>query len=167
MTTTQRYTSANTSINAKRLPYVYSKADFKPMSKVLDYGCGKYTSHIQRALERKLCVYTPYDKYNQPYTQCNLIPNTYDYVVCSNVLNVIAESDIRLSIINDLYNVLKSNGMAYITVYDGDKSCNGKVSKNDCWQENKPLKEYLGIISSVFGESNVIIKNSIIYAHKI
>ena len=46
---TQKITSANTSINKTRLPKAFT--DFKTSGHVLDLGCGKYTNHI--VIERR------------------------------------------------------------------------------------------------------------------
>ena len=51
-TATQTYTSANTSVNSKRLPAIYKKIDWYRIKNyygdlvVLDIGAGKYTQHI-------------------------------------------------------------------------------------------------------------------------
>ena len=52
-TATQTYTSANTSVNSKRLPAIYKKIDWYRIKLqynklvVLDIGAVKYTQHIK------------------------------------------------------------------------------------------------------------------------
>ena len=61
-------------------------------------------------------------------------------MVCSNVLNVIdnEEEIARISrIIRDL------SLCYFVTVYEGDKSGKGRVTKYDCYQRNECVKEYL------------------------
>ena len=47
----QTFTSSATSINRSKLPAVYGKAKLSRTTPFLvDYGCGKYTDHIESAL---------------------------------------------------------------------------------------------------------------------
>ena len=59
----QEFSSANTSINSTKLPAIYNKIDWKKVRNnwyethdemswpfVLDYGCGRYTEHINEFL---------------------------------------------------------------------------------------------------------------------
>lgn len=43
----QRFTSAETSINSKKLPKGYRYTGIPAGSTVVDYGCGKHTDHLQ------------------------------------------------------------------------------------------------------------------------
>ena len=58
--------------------------------------------------------------------------------------------------------MLKNGGVAYISVYEGNKSGIGNQSKNDCWQNNKKLIDYLPTIQKVF--PNAYIKYGMIIA---
>ena len=109
----QKYTSAATSINSAKLPAVFKKLPEKPVA-LLDYGCGKYTDHI-RAVD----------------------------VVCSNVLNVIAEDSVIESIAADIRRIIVGGGTAYITVYEGNRSGAGRQTGPDQWQRNEKLSAYL------------------------
>ena len=145
----QAYTSAATSINSTKLPAVYGKLPFKPVA-LLDYGCGKYTDHIRAALPGT--AYIPYDKYNQS-AAVNRRAETYVRsfqaagiavdVVCSNVLNVIAEDSIIESIAADIRRIIAGGGSAYITVYEGNRSGAGRQTGPDQWQRNERLSAYL------------------------
>ena len=149
----QGYTSAATSINRDRLPAVYSKAVFTA-GVVLDYGCGKYTDHIREYLRTEHgSVLLPYDPYNQPD---DVNQNTMKYIrraiservpvdiVCSNVLNVIDDDGTVLFIADQIEELVhRTGGTAYITVYEGDKTGNGRQTGPDQYQRNQPLREYL------------------------
>lgn len=151
----QKYTSKETSINQFRLPSVYSKVKFVPYSTVLDYGCGKYTYHIYKRVREQNCRYIPYDPYNLPNSQ---LPNEIvSYAVCSNVLNVIDDIDEIKRIIRELCNIAYT---VYITVYEGDKSGIGRVTKEDCYQRNNKLSFYVRLIKELGYEPTV--KNKVI-----
>ena len=150
----QAFTSSATSINRTKLPAVYRKATLSRTTPfVVDYGCGKYTDHIQSALAEQGKVLYPYDPYNQPEATNR---HTMDFVrwasrtrnevdlVCSNVLNVI-DSDGEVSrICHDIESIVtKTGGTAYITVYEGDRSGVGRQTGRDQYQRNEPLREYL------------------------
>ena len=145
----QTYTSAATSINSAKLPAVFKKLPVKPVA-LLDYGCGKYTDHIRAALPG--VAYIPYDKYNQS-AAVNRRAGTYVRsfqaagvavdVVCSNVLNVIAEDAIIESIAADIRRIIAGGGSAYITVYEGNRSGAGRQTGPDQYQRNEKLSAYL------------------------
>ena len=148
----QTFTSSATSINRTKLPAVYGKTCFSS-AVVLDYGCGKYTDHIRDCLRRQGCALLPYDPFNQP-VHVNLISMNYVDrckkehvpvdVVCSNVLNVIDDADTIRNIANEIQTIVeKTGGTAYITVYEGDRSCIGRATGFDQYQRNEPLRNYL------------------------
>lgn len=78
----------------------------------------------------------------------------YNIALCSNVLNVVKERSIRDLILRELRRLAP---LVYITVYEGNGTGVGKVSKKDCWQENRKLADYTNELKSVF--RNVTIKN--------
>lgn len=149
-TVTQTYTSANTSVNSKRLPAIYNKLDWEhlkfiygPELVVLDIGAGKYTQHIKEFIESKGGEYIPYDPYNLSpadnlYAGANF--DRANIIICSNVFNVIKE----MEIIYDIHDMITRYGVAYfITVYEGDKSWIGHETKKGCWQRNETIDAYL------------------------
>ena len=74
-----------------------------------------------------------------------------DTVTCSNVLNVIAEPEIRQEVIKGRYNLLKPNGTCYITVYEGSGTGEGKANdKRQSYQTNMKLDDYISEVSNVF-----------------
>ena len=169
-TATQTYTSANTSVNSKRLPAIYKKIDWYRIKLqynklvVLDIGAGKYTQHIKEYIESKGGEYIPYDPYNLSaednlYASANFDRATA--IICSNVFNVIKETDV----IYDLHEMItKYNVPYFISVYEGDRSWIGHETKKGCWQRNETIDAYL--INCREGIFNKIITN-IIYSYYI
>ena len=150
----QTFTSSATSINRAKLPAVYRKAKFSSTTPFLvDYGCGKYTNHIESAVRNMGKILYPYDPYNQPE---HINKHTLDFIqwactryieidiVCSNVLNVI-DSDGEVSRICHWLEALATTtgGTAYITVYEGNRSGVGRQTGRDQYQRNEPLRDYL------------------------
>lgn len=153
----QTYTSRATSINRKKLPAVYSKAELNARN-VFDYGCGSYVEHIRQYVESLGKRYFPYDPYNQPPMDnaetdelvTMLLDNGVPVdVVCSNVLNVIDDEDEIRYITDGISNVVrKGGGTAYFTVYEGDRSGVGRATGEDQYQRNERLKDYLRFFTS-------------------
>ena len=164
----QTFSSAGTSINSKRLPAIYKKARFAPGDVILDYGCGKYTEHIKSALPAKV-TYLPWDPYNQPdrtndSTKRRLWAGIHSgkplRVVCSNVLNVIDDAETVHSIARELaYLADRSGGIVYVTVYEGNRSGEGRQTGPDQYQRNEPIQNYLRF----FPESARIRSGMIVY----
>lgn len=164
-TATQTYTSANTSVNSKRLPAIYKKIDWYKIKLqynklvVLDIGAGKYTQHIKEYIESKGGEYIPYDPYNLSpadnlYASANFHRATV--VICSNVFNVIKEMDV----IYDLHEMItKYNVPYFISVYEGDRSWIGHETKKGCWQRNETIDAYL--INCREGIFNKVITNTV------
>ena len=149
--TNQTYTSADTSINENKLPAIYGKLEKLNVRDctILDYGCGKYTEHIRKWCEDRNIRYLPYDPFNQDekvntdsYAWALITKASGNLVVgvCSNVLNVI-DNDYTIDSITD--ELRKLTNITFYTVYEGNRSGIGKVTKKDCWQRNEKLKSYL------------------------
>lgn len=142
----QQYTSANTSIN-KEPPAIYKLvADrIKETDRVIDYGCGKFFDDYHLPNN-----FFGYDPYNRPDEE--VLEHSYDIALCSNVMNVIMEKEVRI----ELLEILKELApVVFITVYEKDGDGIGKVSKPDCYQLNRKKRDYLREIVFVFGEENV------------
>ena len=162
----QNYTSKATSVNKSKLPAVYGKADLSAQL-VFDYGCGKYTDHIEEHVKSLHHVYLPYDPYNQPDDvnkfSVTMVINAMHVrfpvdVICSNVLNVI-DSDGEVSrICHHLEEIATATGgTAYVTVYEGDRSNVGRQTGKDSYQRNAPLRDYLRFFHNATIKSNMII----------
>ena len=158
-------TSANTSIN-KRIPALFGKLPNNVRNcQLLDYGCGKYPNYVKQWGEERGISVISYDKYN--YCEEDWYKEYgYDVVCLSNVLNVVNNWNTRWDILQDCWNCLRIGGQLYITVYEGDKSGKGRITKADCWQENRRTSDYLFEAGRVFGLNNIIIKNNVIVATK-
>ena len=138
----QKYSSKMTSINSKKLPAVYKKIDWDKLPynfTVLDYGAGKYLKHIADFINKKGGAYYGYDKYNQTpeYNRACLSCNP-DVIICSNVLNVIAENKIILGIVEELLSYEKP---VIVSIYPGDRSWIGKPTTKG-YQRNQTLDAY-------------------------
>jgi len=162
---TQAITSANTSINAKRLPAVFTKVDFKPFTTNLDIGGGKFdnaTEHLEtKGVESK--IYDPFNRsteHNESVLDWAVIGGV-DTVTCSNVLNVISEHSARLCTISLASDVIKKGGKAYFSIYEGNKSGIGKATKAG-YQNNKKTNDYIFEINTVFPFAVVTRKGNII-----
>lgn len=164
----QNYTSRNTSINREKLPAVYRKVKQFRSRIVLDYGCGKYTEHIRNHLLGK-AVYLPFDPYNQPEdvnkaSRFVLALATANHdpidVVCSNVLNVIDDTETIRSIAQEVETIVtNSGGTAYVTVYEGNRSGIGKQTGPDQYQRNEPLRSYLRFFRNATIKNGMIVVN--------
>lgn len=145
----QTFTSANTSINSTKLPSVYSKIDLKAawyegMELFADYGCGKF-NNAKDFIQDFGFEWLGYDKFNRTEEENTaslerLHYRAADLMVCSNVLNVI-DND---SVIAEIARYILDHSLCYfVTVYEGDKSGNGRPTKDDCYQRNERIQEYL------------------------
>lgn len=148
----QLYTSAATSINKNRLPAIYNKITFESGENVLDYGCGKYTEHIKAFMENKGVCWFGYDPFNQTasYNFNELLGVnrvTLDRVILSNVLNVIDDIETILRVVRVAKNFCPRKGV-FITVYEGNKSGVGSVTKFDCYQRNARKEWYIDLLKS-------------------
>ena len=153
----QKYNSAVTSINSSKLPAVFSKVKFEPDTINLDYGGGKFDNVAEYLKDKYNVTNLVYDKYNRDSAHNNEVLKKVkdnggaDTVTCSNVLNVIAEPEIRQEVIQDLKKYLKPGGTCYITVYEGNGSGEGKANdKRQSYQTNMKLDDYIDEVSKVF-----------------
>lgn len=155
--TEQKISSKNTSINSKRLPALFKKVKFDPESINLDYGGGKFDNVATYLKDEYNATNLVYDKYNRTpehnkevltIVRQNGGANT---VTCSNVLNVIAEESERLAVLRNCKNYLRTGGTCYITVYEGNGSGEGVITKSG-YQLNRKTIEYEDEIKQVFSD---------------
>ena len=167
-TADQKISSAATSINSSKLPAIYRLIDFEPGSVNLDFGGGRFDNAINYVKDKGavLVVYDPYNRnqqHNKEALEVIKANRGADNIVNSNVLNVIAEEGARMAVIKNIYNLLKTGGNAYFTVYEGDKSGQGRETKAG-YQLNRPTVDYLEEIQKIF--PNAKRKGKLIYATK-
>lgn len=154
----QEHSSANTSINSTKIPKVFTKLLEQNLlfknSRNLDLGGGKFNNvtEMLSKLDIENLIYDPFNRSKEHNLNVlNLIEESKsDTVTISNVLNVIKEDDNKNSLIYLASKSLKPGGFLYITVYEGNKTGIGKVTRKDQWQENKKLSEYLDLNFSGF-----------------
>ena len=156
----QKYNSAVTSINSSKLPAIFSKIKFEPDTINLDYGGGRFDNVADYLSSKYNCTNLVYDKYNRSSGHNSDVLKQVkenggaDTVTCSNVLNVIAEPEIRQEVLQDCKKYLKPDGTCYITVYEGNGSGEGKADdKRQSYQTNMKLADYIPEVQKVF--SNV------------
>ena len=151
---TQQFTSAGTSLNQvpalhKKLVNVYG---LEPGTVNFDNGAGKFDKATDFFAENGVAN-VRYDPYNLP-EDVNAAADDYlglcDTSTCANVLNVIKEPEVQKDVLRRSKEMLKPGGVLYVSVYEGDRSGVGRQSKNDCWQNNMPLKDYLPVVLEVF-----------------
>lgn len=148
----QKYTSANTSINSTKLPKIYSLAtDVIKGKSVIDYGCGKYFDNYIGKVDADLHGYDPYNRNDE-----SVLRREYDVALCSNVLNVIDSAEARIAVLRTLKSLAP---VVLITVYEGNRSGKGKVTKEDCFQLNRSRGTYIPELVAVFGKGNVTFKH--------
>jgi len=148
----QQYTSQDTSINV--INKVYTKGEYVRGSNILDYGGGKFDSNIEYMAQKDchVVVYDPYNRseeYNKN-TMDFVNNNSINYIVCSNVLNVIKEDDIIKEVIKNILAIKQKNDecKVYISVYEGDKTGNQKETTKG-WQRNQKTSCYINLIKDL------------------
>lgn len=153
----QEFTSANTSINSKKIPALFTmtKANFEPDTINFDIGGGKYDTATDylHGLNVKNLIWDKYNRseeWNKNVTDTLIKCGGADTVTISNVLNVIEEWDCRHELLEMAYAFSKPTATIYITVYEGNKSGIGKQTKDDCYQLNRATADYVGEILTVF-----------------
>lgn len=171
----QEFKSNKTAGNGKqgRLPAVFKKANIPERALVLDYGGG--TSESEAVAQAYLDQFDAREMLFDPFNQTaehnrNVVKELRsnggaDVAICSNVLNVIKEQEVRLDLLNKIKKLLKSGATAYISVYEGaDKDRGvGKVTQNgESFQNNLKLESYLEEVQSVFPDATR--KGSVIIA---
>lgn len=152
----QEISSAATSINANKLPVLYTNknAVFTPGGTNVDVGGGRFDNVTEYLGERGVrnMIFDPYnrdDEYNRRTLMFLTSGNRADTATCSNCLNVIKEAPARANVILECAKAIKPDGKAYFTVYEGDGSGVGKVTKSG-WQENRKTASYVDEIKRYF-----------------
>jgi len=162
----QEISSADTSINEKKMPTLFSKYTFEAGETVFDLGGGKFdnvTEHLRKAdvIHR---VYDPFNRtaeHNDEVLSGTKNEGGSDTVSAANVLNVIAEPAIRNRVIRQAKDIVKPGGRAIFQIYEGDGSGNGKETTKG-FQNNLKTAEYLSEVQSVF--QNAVQKGNFIEA---
>lgn len=172
-------TSKNTSVNSKQVPAIYNKLNWHALTNrhfdskgynstfyIFDIGCGRNPFIIENYLMKKLWTiqrqvrYLPFDPYwlddAHNYVSLETWYNnrgSIGCIICSNVLNVIQDDKHMMQLLNTMHKEWQYNEVPYfITVYEGDKTGTGKLTKQDCWQRNMRAKNYVNLTGDAFYE---------------
>ncbi len=176
----QEHTSAKTS--RKQIPAIVKQMTkwgvFKQGQFVLDYGGGAYNDTKEYVKEQNDLRYMIFDKYNRPAEHNGVVlaftmdNGGADVVVLANVLNIIKEYPVRLEVLDQCQNSLKSGGKIYISVYNAKQSDKYKQTDEfvgqptrDGWQNCQKLSFYVDECKKIFGD-NVITKSGFIIVTK-
>ena len=170
----QEFGSKETSINKEKTAGAFNKLAQEGVwvegGVNFDIGGGRFDNATEflETLGVTNYIYDPFnrgDEHNE--NSVNKAANGQaDTVTINNVLNVIKEEQNQLRTLEQAANALKAGGVAYITVFEKDKSGVGKQTSKG-WQNNKTLKSYLPLVRKVFpNTTEKDIKNGIIRAVK-
>lgn len=142
MTVSQTYSSKNTSVNTKKIPYIFNHINWELFKggRCLDYGSGQPNLDVWSLIHSHGIQYLPYDPFWLDETINNKAMALYPtIVICSNLLNVIAEDHI----VRHIHNYIRGLKVPYyIRIYEGDLSCVSRETKKDCYQRNFPKEWY-------------------------
>jgi hypothetical protein len=160
----QKFTSAKTSINSKKVPAIFSHvACWKKGSKNFDLGGGRFNTATEYLKNKGVenFIFDPFNRTAEENEKAMEACGLADSVTLSNVLNVILEEKYQLSTLRQAKAQLKEDGKVFIAVYEGDKSGKGKITSAG-FQHNKKLSCYVALVSQVFPKVKII--NSVIHA---
>lgn len=170
----QEFTSRDTAINGPqgKLPAIFKLISIPEGALVLDYGGGKPEAEAiaQAYLDQFNATEALYDPFNQTPAHNKEVVKLCksnggaDIAVCSNVLNVIKERDVRINVLNNIRKLVSPSGTVYITVYEGSGSGQGSATqKNTSYQNNRKTASYLEEVQEVFPDAKK--KGKLIVAH--
>lgn len=162
----QEHTSADTSLNqiSAGLKHAVKSGLIQPNSINVDNGGGRYDlgkEHVESSIQgAKLHVHDPFNRSEEHNEEVKKkTKGKADYVGMHNVLNVIKEPEERQKALESVKSFMKpKTGIAHLTVYQGNKSGQGKVSKKNkntgasSWQEHRPTSSYIDEVEKVFPE---------------
>lgn len=175
----QTITSKMTSVNTSQLPAVWKKINWDWWAlqrltrklRIVDYGCGRKATqekvYLFLKMQKQSIGYFPYDPYwvdadtNGLAMRCLTLYNEADICVCANVLNVID----NLTTLNEIIQNIVQAKEFVVQIYEGDKSRQGKKSKEDCYQRNEPVEDYQKLIESIC-RMKTFRRGNIIYSHQ-
>lgn len=166
MIMTQNITSKNTALaqiastfKAKRYAELFTDAI------VLDYGCGKGMSRNYCLNVLQVGKWYGYDKYNEPYTNLEIMSefirdvqegDKKAVITVNNVLNVLHDiRDIREIFHFCLRMISHLNCTVIFKIYEGNRTGNGKITKRDCYQRNEKTAVYEALLHEFISDTFV------------
>lgn len=164
----QEFDSAETS--QSQIAATFSKVNFPAGSLVVDYGGGRYDHAIEYLKDKDVicAVYDPFNRskeYNKQTMAVVKEAGGADYVTCNNVLNVIKEDEVRLSVLDNINRLVKPGGTIYFLIYEGNKTGEGRETKRKVktvdgqqvetksWQNNQKTAWYLDTIQQIWPQA--------------
>lgn len=154
----QRFTSAKTSL-PKNEPSLYKSAVFQSSLKRggqnLDIGAGR-TEYATKLLAEKGVKNATFDPFNRPQeVNARIIRDItsgkrFNTVTAANVLNVIAEPEVRDNVILEAAKAVSPNGRVFFDVYTAPRA--GEVKGRDSFQTGMKPQEYIPEIEKHFGK---------------
>jgi hypothetical protein len=167
----QKYTSAKSSI--KQVPVGFKIVDkyfgWQSNTFNLDIGGGKYDLMTEKLLEKNVTnlIFDPYNRslaHNLDVIRTIFRNGGIDTATIFNVLNVIKEHEIQLTVLNMAKAALKKGGYVFVrSTYMNPAKVSG-VTKKGTFQHYKTQKEYLKIVKKIF--PNAKLEHGMIYAVK-
>lgn len=154
----QEFKSAATSTN--QLPGGFKKVDWVEGSTNLDWGGGAYdrgTVWLKQEFGVVNYIYDPFNRsaqHNYEALRCN--PDT---ITCFNVLNVIKEDEVIVSILQEMG---KFNTPIYITVYEKNRDSKGSATGGDKYQRNDSTNKYIELIKIALPNRKVTVNQKLI-----
>lgn len=148
--------SKNTSV--KKIPATLKLVEkyfgWEPNTINFDIGCGRWPDLFTEALKERSVINIPYDPYHMTDKECHqtlkkVLTNQVDTVTLNNVLNVVPDGTLRLEALLLAAGVLKSGGICYILIHEGDKKGIGRATSRG-WQANKKAFYYLSEVQRCF-----------------
>lgn len=148
----QKYSSKDTSLN--QVPAVFNAVKWEPDTVNIDIGGGRYDKGTEY-LATKGVENLVLDPQNRTEEWNNIIlerldKQLADTATIANVLNVIAEKDVRRDVIEEARDFIKDDGVAYFQIYEGDRSGVGEETTKG-WQNNMRAADYIDEIKEFFG----------------
>lgn len=167
----QKVTSADTSINAGKLPGGFTAAEklgvLTKGQKVIDIGGGRFDNAVEWGKERGLSVGV-FDPFNRSARHNERVVKEFaggksDVATINNVLNVIEEPANQLRVLRQAEDALRPGGQVVIKIYEGDGKGVGKATSKG-YQQNRKTADYLELVREVFPDAEV--KGGVIIARK-
>lgn len=148
--TTQQHTSAKTSVNM--VPTLFKRVkEFG--GKNLDIGGGKFETASEWLQENHGCKNLVYDPFNRDADHNHKVlteaQKHVDSITLSNVLNVIQEKAHRQGVLTMAASYAGPTTKVYITVYEGDRSGEGRETRCG-YQLHQKTEAYMEEIGEFF-----------------
>ena len=161
----QEYDSRKTSRKqlARCLTFCDRNSIFHDGLIVFDFGCGRFNEQNKKVVESVGAKYLCCDLYNKT-VEDNIANITMaqkekaDVVILSNLLNVIKEESVRATVLRQSKDLLATNGLLLISIYEGRPLSSEQKSKGvllpvrtkDGWQNRMKTEMYIDEVRAVY-----------------